>query len=176
MGFPSTVPQCFTGVCGTREVGAGGSRLRTRIIPEMSFTCSGTVTHWRAAGVFRGGGTARENPIVSIWRERSSEPETYDRVDGIELGICSSGVQASLVMGMSDVYECTLPQSERVSVQPGDTVGIELPAANTVLFRLHFIDVTTGPTNYVFSSHDSTFSLSEAGSVTPDQPQISLIV
>ena len=24
------------------------------------------------------------------------------------------------------VYECTLPQSERVSVQPGDTVGVEI--------------------------------------------------
>ena len=174
MGFPSTVPQCSTGICDTRE--EGGNRLRTRIIPEMSFTCRGTVTHWRAAGEFRDRGRARRNPVLSIWRERSSERMIYDRVGGIELGICGSGVQAPLVMGMSNVYECTLPQGERVTVQPGDIVGIQLPAANRVIFRLHFNDATTGPTNYVFNNHNSAFSLSKASSMTPDQPQISLTV
>ena len=175
MGFPSTVPQCSTRGCGTREVNMRNG-LRTRIIPEMSFTCFGTVTHWRAAGEFRGRGNTIENPVLSIWRERSSEPGTFDRVDGIQLGICGNGVQAPLVIGTRNVYECTLPQSERVSVQPGDIVGIQLPDASTVIFRLHFNDATTGPTNYVFNSHGSAFSLSEASSMTPDQPQISLTV
>ena len=178
MGFPSTVPQCSAGVCGTREVGTGGNRDRTRIIPEMSFTCSGTVTHWRAAGVFRTQGNALINSVLSTWRERSSEPGTYDRVGEIELGICGSqGVQAPLVMGTSNVYECTLLQSERVSVQPGDIVGIELHSANEAKFRLYFDNTNSGSANYVFDSHDSTFSLSLASStVIPDQPQVSLTI
>ena len=112
---------------------------------------------------------------MSIWREISSG--TYDRIDGIELGICGSEDPAPSVMGMSNVYECTLPQSERVSVQPGDVVGIELSAANAAKFRLYF-DPNSGSKNYEFNSHsDSMFSLSQASStIMQDQPQISLTV
>ena len=177
MGFPSATSLCTSGAgqCGTREVGMGAlnSRLRTRIIPEMTFTCSGTVTHWRAAGEFRDEGNANTNSVLSIWRERSSQPGTYDRVDGIQLGICGSEDPAPSVMGMSNVYECILPQSERLSVQPGDIVGIELPSDNRANFRLYF-DANSGSTNYVFNSHGSTFSLSQASSTTQDQPQTSL--
>ena len=144
MGFLAAVSDCS---CDTKEI---GNTFTTRIIPEMSFTCSGTVTHWRAAGEFRLGESTNRNSILSIWRERSSEPGTYDRVDGIKLGICGSGVQAMLVMGTSNVYECTLPQSERVSVQPGDIVGIELSRQIEARFRLYF-DSSVGPTNYIFN-------------------------
>ena len=180
MGFLSTTSLCTSpnDICGTREIEGGGSpdsRARTRIIPEMNFTCSGTVTHWRAAGEFRTGGNAEINSVLSIWREKSGG--TYDRVDGIELGRCGSGVQATLVTGMSNIYKCTLPESERVSVQPGDIVGIELPSDNRAKFRLYFDSSSSGPTNYVFNGHDSMFSLSQASSTRiQDQPQISLTV
>ena len=172
MGFLSTVPQCSTGVCGTRE--DNGNRFRTRVIPEMSFTCHGTVTHWRAAGEFRTQGNAMINSVLSIWRERSSERGTYNRVGEVELGTCGNQVPAPSV---TNVYECTLPQSERVSVQPGDIVGIELPPENDANFQLYFDSTNSGPANSVFDSHDSTFSLSQASSnITQDQPQVSLTV
>ena len=138
----------------------------------MNFTCTGTVTHWKAAGVIDTEGN--NNNVLSIWRERSGEPGTYDRMHrGIELGICGSGVEASLVM--SNIYECTLPQSERVSVQPGDVVGIELPRRNQAGFRLHFN--AGGPINYEFDGLVSPAILSQAqGSMVRDQPQISLTV
>ena len=170
MGFPSTMSLCTSGgTCGTREEFSS----RTRIIPEMTFTCSGIVTHWRAAGEFRTGKNTVINTVLSIWRERSSG--TYDRIDGIELGRCGSEDPAPSVMGMSNVYVCTLPQSERVSVQPGDIVGIELPSDN-LSFRLYFDNTNSGPINYVFNSHGSMFSLSQASSSVQDQPQISLTV
>ena len=127
--------------------------------------------------MFRTGGNAITNSVLSIWRERSSEPGTYDRIMRIELGRCGGEIQAPSVMGMSDVYECTLPQgSERALVQPGDIVGIELSSASRALFRLYFDNTTSGPANYVFNSHGYIFSLSQASSTPQDQPQISLTV
>ena len=142
----------------------------------MNFTCSGTVTYWRAAGEFRGGGNANSNAVLSIWRERSSEPEIYDRVDGIELGICGSVDRAPSVMGMNNVYECTLPESERMSVQPGDIVGIELSESTNARFRLYFDD-NSGPTNYIFNGPSpwlQTVNLNANSGTEPAQPQISL--
>ena len=78
--------------------------------------------------------------------------------------------------GMSGVYECTLPPNERVSVQPGDVIGIELPRQNEAKFRLYFDSTNNAPTNYVFSGYDTTVSLSQAISSEQDQPQVSLTV
>ena len=175
MGLPSNTSLCTSGTsCDTREVSQGG-RSRTRIIPEISFNCSGTVTGWSAAGEIRsaGGGSATTNSVLSIWRERSSGSGTYDRVSGIDLGICSSENPAPLVM--DNIYECILPQT--VSVQPGYIVGIELPPENESKFRLYF-NSQGGQTNHVFDGHGTTFSLSQAITMeeTSDQPQISLTI
>jgi hypothetical protein len=135
------------------------------------------VTGWRAAGDFRTQGNAETNSVLSIWRERSGR---FERIDGIELqlGICGSEDPTPSVPGMSGVYECTLPDDERVSVQPGDVVGIELPARNRAVFQLYFDNTNNGPTNYVFGSPGSNFSLSDAISneQASDQPQITLII
>ena len=172
MGLPSNASLCTSGTsCGTREGFQGG--IRTRIIPDMNFTCSGTVTGWRAAGEIRDAGNAQTNSVLSIWRETSSGSGTYDRVSGTELGICGTQDPAALVM--SNIYECILPQT--VSVQPGYIVGIELPPENESKFRLYF-NSQGGQTNHVFNGHGTTFSLSQAISSeeTSDQPQISLTI
>ena len=145
--------------------------MRTHIIPEVSFTCSGTVTGWRAAGEIRVAGGAMINSVLSIWRERSSGSGIYDRVSGIELGICGDEDPAPLVM--SNIYECILPQM--VSVQPGYIVGIELPSENHSKFRLYF-NSQGEETSYVFDGHGTTFSLSQAIYSELDQPQISLTI
>ena len=167
MEFLADVSDCS---CDTKEIGTSST---TWIVPGMSFTCSGTVTHWRAAGVFRTGGNAVINSILSVWRERSSEPGSYDRVGGIELRICGSGVQSPLVMGTSNVYECTLPQSERVSVQPGDIVGIELSEQTRARFRIYF-DNDGGSPNYIFNQGSpQTVNLNENNRIESARPQIS---
>ena len=131
------------------------------------------MTGWRAAGEIRSGGSAQINSVLSIWRERSSGAGTYDRISGIELGIC--GTQDPVPLVMSNIYECILPQI--VSVQPGYIVGIELPPETESKFRLYF-NSQGGQTNYVFDGHGTTFSLSQAISSeeTLDQPQISLTI
>jgi hypothetical protein len=138
----------------------------------MNFTCSGTVTGWKAAGVIRTqNDQATTNSVLSIWRETGSGSGTqYDRVEEIELGICDG---QDLVSETSNIYECTLPQA--VSVQPGYVVGIQLPQERTSKFRLYF-NSQGGQTNHVFNGHGSHFSQSQAISSeqTTDQPQISL--
>ena len=169
-GFLSTVSECING-CYT-----GSTETFTKVTPEMWFTCSGKVVHWRAAGRFMGGS---RNAVFGIWRERSRKSGTYDRVATIELGTCGSGDQASPVTGLRDVYECTLPESLRVSVQPGDIVGIEIPGRNELGFGLLFdnSNSATGPTQYEFSGQVSTVTLSQRRNTSPgDEPQISLTV
>ena len=147
MGLQSNASLCTSKniSCGPREDPRGGT-IRTRIIPDLSFTCSGTVTGWRAAGEFRTeAGNGQTNSVLSIWRERSSGSGTYDRVSGIELGICGTEYPAPSVM--SNIYECILPQT--VSVQPGYIVGIELPREQESKFRLYF-NSQGGQTNHVF--------------------------
>ena len=136
------------------------------------------MTGWRAAGEFRTEGNARTNSVLSIWRETSSGSGTYSRSGGTQLGICGSEDPAPSVAGMNNVYECTLPQNDRVSVQPGDVVGVELPAENRANFRLYFDNTNNGPTNYVFEGHGTTFSRSQAISSeqASDQPQVFLTV
>ena len=131
---------------------------------------------WRAAGRFFGGNNYAS---FGVWRERSSGRGTYDRVATVELGTCGSGVRATPVTGLSDVYECTLPGHLRVSVQPGDVVGIEAPGRDNLGFGVLF-DNSNGaamPLQYVFNGSVSTITLSESSNTSPgDQPQISLRV
>ena len=165
MGFPTTVSDCSGSNCVTRQ--------GTFIVPDMRFTCSGTVTGWRASGerIFNG----NKNSALIIWRKTGSESETYDNVDRIELGACAG---QRVETGMNNVYECILDQGDRVSVQPGDIIGIETPRPVNGNFRLYFVDSSDGPTNYIFNSGaPQTINLDDSNLLI-DQlvPQISLTV
>ena len=139
----------------------------------MRFTCSGTVTGWRVAGERIPDGN--RNSALIIWRERSSEPGTYDNVGRIELGACAAGQR--IETGMNNVYECILDQDDRVLVQPGDIIGIETPGQANGKFRLYF-DNSGGPMNYILDSRaPQTINLDDSN-LPIDQlvPQISLNV
>ena len=122
VGFQSNVPECTNRGCGTR---GSSSTAITRIIPDMNFTCTGTVTKWKAAGSFDNANNV--NAFLGIWKQNSTQAGSYDRVAKIELGTCGSG---ELVMVTGNVYECTLPVDLRVPVQPGDIIGIEIARRN----------------------------------------------
>ena len=126
--------------------------------------------------MFNDAGQRTTDAILGIWRETSNNPKIYERINEISLGTCGGQVPAPLVMGMSDVYECTLPQSERVSVQPGDVIGIEIARNSRYRFRLYFDDTNSGPTNYVFNGQVSTATLNQASFIKQDHPQISLTI
>ena len=169
MGFPAARPNLSLCPCRGR---ADVFTPTTRIIPDMNFTCSGTVVQWIAVADIRDP-NAPHNAMLDIWRENSNEPGTYNRVGRIELGICGS----EEILGMKIFSKCILPQNERVSVQPGDVVGVELPRRDEYRFRFfHLHNYSGAPVNYVFNGQFSTVTLSQANSTAQDQPLISLAV
>ena len=158
------MPQC-TSSCIT---GAEGSQTVTRIIPDLAFTCTGTVTKWKAAGMIDTSGSI--NAMLGIWRNGSV---TLTKINSIELGSCNG---MNLPATGNSIYECILPENETVSVQLGDIVGIEIATNQNYRFRLYFDNTNGGPTNYVFSGQVSTVALDQASSTEQHQPQITLIV
>jgi hypothetical protein len=160
-----------SGGCYTGDGGA-----TTRLYPEVAFTCNGTVTKWRAAARQSGGS---RNTILWIWREiTSGSPRTYRKISSIELGVCGSGIDASPVIGMRGVYECTLPESSRVTVKPGDVIGTEVAASSELGFGLLYDNSRGyGPRGYVFNGQvAATATLSPNNNRPNEIPLISLTV
>ena len=153
----------------------GDSGATNRLYPEVRFTCNGTVTKWRAAAGQLGGS---RNTILWIWRATSSGSQTYRRISSIELGVCGSGVDTSPVAGMRGVYECTLPESSRVTVQPGDIVGTEVAALSELGFGLLYDNSQGyGPQGYIFDAQVGTTATLSPNNNRPNEiPLISLTV
>ena len=168
-GFLSNVTPC-SGGCYT-----GDSVLTNRLYPEVKFTCNGMVTEWRAAARQLDGS---RNTILWIWRETSSGSQMYRRISSVELGVCGSGVDASPVAGMEGVYECTLPESSRVTVQPGDIIGTEVAASSEVGFGLLYDNSRGyGPRGYIFDGQVVTTAMLGPNNNRPNEiPLISLTV
>ena len=165
MGFPTTVPDCSADNCVTKEG-------NTIIIPDMRFTCSGMITGWRAAGELRLASRSRNSSLI-IWRERRSEPGIYVGLDRIQLGNCGSELP---MMEINNVYECDLPQSDRVSVESGYIIGIETPGQDTANFRIYF-NSSGGPINYIFNHRSNrVMNLDNSTELVQLVPQISLTV
>ena len=147
----------------------------TRLIPEMSFTCDGTIVGFTAAVNQQNG---EQDPMIQVWSENSSQPGVYYKTTAdiaIDGAVCVDG----LTEVSSRVFHCNLNESARVSVQPGDILGLELPPVNDDDVILSFANVTRGPTNYVFEQQplSSPVVLSQnSNSVNQDLPQISLEV
>lgn len=131
------------------------------------------MTKWRAAARQLSGS---RNTILWIWRESGSG--TYRiSTQSIELGVCGSGVAASPVAGMSGVYECTLPESSRVTVQSGDVIGTEVAASSQLGFGLLYDNTRDyGPRGYIFSGRATTATLSPNNNRPNEIPLLSLTV
>ena len=169
-GFPSSVS-----ACSSCTQPSGGSDTHVRLIPGMTFTCTGTITGWRAAGVCNDGGNRDTDAKLGIWRETStSNSMTYERMATIDLGSCGSNDAAEVT---DNIYECMLPESLKVSVQPGYIIGIDLVRDRDYRFRLYF-DGNSGLLNYEYRGNRSTAALdsSDATQIMGAQPQISLTV
>ena len=150
----------------------------TRLIPEMNFTCNGSIVEYTAA--LRMDQNGVQDPIIQVWRKNTSQPdsESYYKIsDGIAIDedLCAGG----LTEISDEVFQCTLNETtSRVSgtVQPGDILGLELPGGNNDDSILGFARVSRGPTNYVFNRGglSSPAALSNRNSVNQELPQITL--
>ena len=162
----------------------------TRLIPEMSFTCNGTVVGFTVAGRQRS--RRSTDSIIQIWRENSSQPDVYYKT-GTDIVITDSEAvcaETSIIFQEVNnannpnnpdlVLQCNLNEVNQVSVQPGDILGLKLPPRDESTFLLSFARMSRGPTNYIFQqqglSSPDVVVLSTATSMNQRLPQITLQV
>ena len=74
------------------------------------------------------------------------------------------------------IFQCILNEDHRISVQPGDFLGLEIPPIDEDDLEIYF--KVGGSTNLVFQRQlDSMVNLSnESHLVTNDEPQITFLV
>ena len=174
--FPYFVAQCTSGFLSAIEVREGSERgeritVTTRLFPDLKFGCIGTIVKVTAAVWFRGGD---QDLRVQIWRENDTHTGLfYKTISDITLDRttppCYRPSQAD------GIFQCTLTEEARVSVQPGDFLGLEIPPTNDDDLEIFF--KSGGPTNYVFLRQlNSTVKLSDANFTTNDLPQLTFLV
>lgn len=149
------------------------------IIPEINFTCNGTIVEVTVAGMQQNN---KKNPKIQIWREEANT--TGDGLyykSGAEIVLekaacidyqnrkCRNGSKTT------SIFECKLYNNRHVSVQPGDILGLELPNKWSDKFEIYF--TTPGPNNYIFLGKNRIVdNLVSANITKPQQPQICLQV
>ena len=128
----------------------------TRIIPEMTFTCNAIIFGFTVAGLRL---YPSPHAKIQIWRKISDYE--YKIVSEINVYTNASAQNEDRVCvhsrpAICAVVWCVLTDDSHVTVQPGDILGLELPAVRNS--EVYFAD--RGPTNYVFSGRvNSTISL-----------------
>ena len=155
------------------ETIADDTRRVTVLIPDMNFTCNTTIAALTFTGV---NGRGEQDLRVQIWRQNSSQEGVYYRTmnpipvntDNERFAVCSDGIPRIA----SRTYFCILNREYRVSVQPGDILGLEIPPNNDDDIDIFF--TKDGPTNYVFKEQlNDTVNLSNNSEIASQLPQIS---
>ena len=124
------------------------------IIPELSFSCDGTVTQWKV-GLEDGGN--RQSVNLQIWRS-------------VGAGEYTSVTEVVYTKTVKEERIATVPVS--MSVMTGDIVGFYVPDGQLQLHTLPGVDLTMYFTN---GSPASTLSLSSLSSVVGPSPYISVV-
>ena len=117
--------------------------FQVRLIPDMKFTCNGTITRIIVLGEKRPNGNERTKLIV--WRE--NETGFFYKSDqeiSLSPDICSK------FENYDKAFNCQLPVEMRVSVEPGDFLGIQQPRKNASNFELYSVPQPR-LTNYIFT-------------------------
>ena len=108
-------------------------------------------------------------PKIQIWKETESLYKL-----GPEISISNSScVDLTLNEG---ILQCTLSEAARVSVQPGDILGVEIPPSTATDHNGYEIlfNASSESTTHIFRQRQpcSTVNLSEADDVTNHLPQL----
>ena len=164
--FPSTVILQGNGR-GERNV------ITTRLFPDMQFGCFGTIVQVTAAVVDDNG---QQTSKIQIWRENNTQSGLYHKISSSDILVRKHNPPCYRNSLRSGIFQCTLREDMRISVQPGDFLGLEIPSINNDDLEIHF--KAGGPTNLVFQGQlGSTVDLStEPHATTNDEPQITFLV
>ena len=170
--------QCFSGFpANILEEGATpftNSSFTTRLIPGLKFGCRGTMVQLSVNVAIQR--NRQLGAKIQIWR-KNDHGFYFKPGPDILLDSTSSACVKRQTSRMDSItmLQCILSQSARISVQPGDILGLELPHTDNT-FDIYFL-TSGGPANHVFQRQlSSTVNLSEADYVTYEKPQISFLV
>ena len=126
-------------------------RNRLAIIPQLNFTCNGSITSIRARVRFE---NARSNfPFFQVWRLSSTNSTTYNKIGEVQL---QSDDQ---VTGSGDYQTANiiLTGNSKIEVQSGDVVGFYHPSDAS--YRVRTIR-TNGYILYQFNGSSESVNLS----------------
>ena len=146
--------------------------VTTRLFPALKFGCIGTIVKVTAAGWFSN--NRNLDPRIQIWRENATHPGLfYKTVSDIPLDWTTPPCYRPSRTG--GIFQCTLTEEFRISVQPGDFLGLEIPPTNNDDLEIAF--KSGGPTNHVFLYQlNSIVNLADANFTTNDLPLITFLV
>ena len=154
---------------------SSGPAVQLTVIPEMNFTCNGTITGYTFAGQMDRG---QQNPMIQIWRQNFSQPDEYYQT-GADIVINEVFCKGGFTEVFARVFHCNLTETAQREVQPGDILGLELAPQREGTIDIASARVVKGPTNYVFSEEQLSsvkVVLSESDSVNQGLPQITFNV
>lgn len=97
---------------------------RQAIIPEIMFTCNGTITTWIFGGQWNGQIVASASPELQIWRSNGNG--SYNRVGSTEINVTESNT--------TRLYWYHL--SPNLTFQEGDILGFYQPQSSESPLRL----------------------------------------
>ena len=152
-------------------------RVTTRLFPELKFGCFGTIV--RVTVAVWDSDEGDKDPKIQIWREDKTYPGLYHKISSI-IRIRQSNPQCNddqgTIMNDTKSLQCTLREDLRISVQPGDFLGLEIPSYRDDDLVIYF--KAGGPTNFVFQGQlGSTVDLfTEPHTITNREPQITFLV
>jgi len=115
-----------------------------RIIPSLNFSCDGEISKWIIRARWNGDGTAF--PDLQVWRSGNG---VYTKVGNTTLYANGSN--------SNSVYEMAVKPS--LPFRRGDTLGIFQPSGNRSRLRIHYINESGSPLNFVFKPN---YSVTEA--------------
>ena len=120
-----------------------------RLIPDVSFTCSGTITGLLIGATYRIGGSRNEYPEVQVW---SSIPGGYTRRGSPQMIRLNQGD-----FSPDGVYQYNL--TTPMSFQSGDLLGVYQPDESDSLVTLFYNIDASAPTSLRING-DPTSSVS----------------
>ena len=145
--------------------------VTTRLFPELKFGYFGTIVRFTVAV---GDTLGWQDPKIQIWREDKTQPGLYHKISS---NIIQRFNPPCIQMTYDDrVFQCTLREDFRISVQPGDFLGLEIPSWTNNDLEIYF--KTEGPTNLIFQGQlGSTVDLfTKSHTITNHEPQITFLV
>ena len=150
------------------------SNVTTQLFPNLTFGCNGTIVRLTVAVGVKNE-TREQGPKIQIWRENETGSDRLYYKPGPDIVISNSSCENFILS--EGIFRCTLNESARVSVQPGDILGLEIPPTNDDDYEVLFT-TSDGSETYVFQRQlSSTVNLSEADDVTNSLvPQITFLV